>query len=139
MMHPLLTMNLLSIFLVRIFASYARLGPSADRRRPVVLRGSAVRPVTQQMSKRTTKNAKQTQFILFLRQKCRFRQKTNPIRTQNKAIFTPKNQPQNQNKPNLCWPARRSLGEGGSEGGFKAYKKLGLQPNRCYNNRVHRL
>ena len=43
-------------FLVRAFASYARLGPSADRRRTEVLRGSAGRPVTQQMNKRTTKN-----------------------------------------------------------------------------------
>jgi hypothetical protein len=51
--------------------------------------------------------AKQTQFMPFLAPKSRFRQKTNPnkpnsnpIQTQNKAIFRTKNPPQSQNKPN---------------------------------------
>jgi hypothetical protein len=35
---------------------------------------------------------------------------TNPIQTQNKAIFCTKNRPQNQNKPKFTL---RSLGEGG--------------------------
>ena len=52
-----MTQYLLFSFLVRSFASYARLGPSADRRCTGVLRGSAVRPVTQQMNRRTTKNS----------------------------------------------------------------------------------
>ena len=50
-------------FLVRSFAADARLGPSADRRCTEVLRGPAVRPVTQQMRKRTTKKRKIAQEL----------------------------------------------------------------------------
>jgi hypothetical protein len=89
----------LNPFLMRNFASYARLGPSADRRRTGVHRGSDGRPVTQQMSKRTTKNTDQNAIIMqnkpnfmpFLRPKSRFPQKTNPIQTQSNPKQTQSN------------------------------------------------
>ncbi len=87
MIHLFLAINLLPLFLVRAFASYARLGPSADRRRTVVHRGSDGRTVTQQMSKRTTKNKNQSKW----NELC----KTNPIY----AFFKPKTAIMRKNKP----------------------------------------
>ena len=130
--YLLLTINLLSSLLVRpalrsfgeggSFASYARLGPSANRRRALAHRGLAGRPVTQQMSKRTTKNKKSIRMEVKMQNKPNFMRfcavnddceekqtQSNPIQTQNKAIFTTKNQPQTQYKPNQTqifrWPS----------------------------------
>ena len=97
MIHPFLTMNLLPIFLVRIFASFyqppRRLSGAEPQRQ---LSGG--------------KYAKQTQFYTFLRQKSRFLQKTNPNKPNSKPFLPPKTNPktktnpiQTQNKPNLCW------------------------------------
>ena len=100
-------------FLARNFASYTRLGPSANRRRTGVLRGLDGRTVTKQMSKRTTKNKKSTKMDDDMQNKpnlygfyaknsdsAKKQTQTNPIQTQNKPIFTPKIRPQTKNKPN---------------------------------------
>ena len=102
----------LSPFLVRNFVSYARLGPSADRRRTVVHRGSDGRTVTPQMSKKTTKNKKSIVLEQNMQNKpnlCPFQAKnsyyekkqtqSNPIQTQYKAIFTPKTTPKPKTNP----------------------------------------
>ena len=56
-------------FLVRSFAAYARLGPSANRRCTESTQKKAARPVTQQMRKRTTKKQKNAQELQRLRKK----------------------------------------------------------------------
>ena len=86
---------MINLFLARNFASYARLGPSANRRCTEVLRGLDGWPVTQQMSKRTAKNKISTVLKEDMQNKpnlCPFSPK-NADSTKKQTQFKPKTNP----------------------------------------------
>ena len=93
MIHLLLTINLLSIFLVRIFASYARLGPSANRSNyQPPRRLSRIKPPRRMSGGKPLKSStnlglnmqNKPNLYCFYAQKSRFLPKTNPNKADSK-------------------------------------------------------